>query len=218
MPEKLNKLGMALRDAMNQHDYSIRQLAEFTAIDKATISRIINGKRRPTLQHLKKLSMTLEIPFHDLVEAIDYDIATNGKEKKSEKKSTSEALLANEVELLKKSVQLHDPSITTDKISAELKTFEEYAETHEGKTLAEDGFEAKVNHFGNVGPYIQQLKFWHQKFLLAEGSKNDLAIMGGALLYFILPLDLLHDYIFAVGYLDDCLAIQLAGNKLENRI
>ncbi|TWT26000.1 helix-turn-helix domain-containing protein [Planomicrobium sp. CPCC 101110] len=218
MQEKSTRLGSLLRDAMEQRNYSIRQLAELTSIDKATVSRIMNGKRKPTLQHLKKLSAALEIPFNDLVEAIDYEADTTASRKKHGKQSHSGPIPAAEVELLQKSIQLHEPSITIDKLAAELETFEEYTKTHEGKSMVKDGFDAKVNHFGNVGTYIQQLKIWHRKFLLAEGSKKELAVMGGALLYFILPLDLLHDYIFAVGYLDDCLAIQLAGNKLENKI
>ena len=54
-------------------------------------------------------------------------------------------------------------------------------------------------------------------FILSKENKKEMANMGGALLYFIFPLDLLHDYVFAVGYLDDWSAIQLAGNKLGKK-
>jgi uncharacterized membrane protein YkvA (DUF1232 family) len=33
--------------------------------------------------------------------------------------------------------------------------------------------------------------------------------MGSALLYFILPVDVIPDYIFPIGYLDDAIAVQL---------
>ncbi|WP_181313573.1 helix-turn-helix domain-containing protein [Planomicrobium soli] len=219
MEENQNSLESLLRGAIERRNYSVRQLADLTSIDKATISRIVNGKRKPTLQHLKKLSATLDLSFNDLVEAIDQDLGSEpSKQKKADKKTFSAAPLANEMDLLQKSVQLHDKSITIDKLSTELETFEKYAETNEGISTIEEGFEAKVKNFGNIGPYIQQLQLWHRKISKREGSKSELAIMAGALLYFILPLDLLHDYVFAVGYLDDCLAIQLAANKLDNRI
>lgn len=216
--ENQNSLEFLLRGAIERRNYSVRQLADLTSIDKATISRIVNGKRKPTLQHLKKLSAALDLSFNDLVEAIDQDLDSEYSKKKKTEKNFSATPLANEMDLLQKSVQLHDKSITIDKLSTELETFEKYAETNEGISTIEEGFEAKVKNFGNIGPYIQQLQLWHQKISKREGSKKELAIMAGALLYFILPLDLLHDYVFAVGYLDDCLAIQIAANKLDNRI
>lgn len=216
MPKNIKVL---LRDVLQEQGLSLRRLAELTGIDKATISRIINGKRKPTLQHLKKFSEALKLPLQELVEAVNFEEELqSATEKKPLKENSFAPQRTSEIEVLQQSVQLYDRSVTLDKITAELEKYEEYTGTYEGKTMVQDGFEAKVNHFGNIGPYIERLKSWHRKFLLADGSKKDLALMGGALLYFILPLDLLHDYIFAVGYLDDCLAIQLAGNRLENKV
>ncbi|MDN7240604.1 helix-turn-helix domain-containing protein [Planococcus sp. N028] len=219
MPENPKNIGLLLRNALDKKDYSIRRLAEITSIDKATISRILTGKRKPTLQHLKKFSAALELPLNVLVEELDFEAKTHSHSPKQHaKENPSGSRSTSELDFLQKSVLLYDQTVTIDNISAELAKCDEYTETVEGVTMVKESFDAKVNHFGNIGPYIQQLKTWHQRFLLAQGTKKELAIMGGALLYFILPLDLLHDYVFAVGYLDDCLAIQLAGNRLENKV
>lgn len=204
-----------LSATLDEKGYSVRKLAELTSIDKATISRIMNGKRKPTLLHLKKLSAALELPFSGLVETLSQEV---GVKEKAVKKTKIENHKTKEIDLLEKSLHMHDQSITADSIFEELKKCEEYAETDEGNMMMKEAFEGKVLHFGNTGPYIQKLKLWHQKLLLSQGSKRELVIMGGALIYFILPLDLLHDYVFAVGYLDDCIAIQLAGNRLESKV
>lgn len=217
MQKEPESLGALLKNALAARSYTLRYYAELTMIDKATISRIINGKRKPTLQQLKIFSDTLDMPLNDLIESIDQ----NGENKpinnlnlQQEKSAASQS--SNEIELLEIVIHLHDQSITIEKVGEELERSRDYADTYEGNLMVKEGFEAKVNHFGSSGPYINQLKDWHLRLLKSQGSKRELAIIGGALLYFVLPLDLLHDYVFAVGYLDDCMAIQLASNKLEN--
>lgn len=41
--------------------------------------------------------------------------------------------------------------------------------------------------------------------------------MGSALIYFILSVDVIPDYIFPIGYLDDAVAVQLVLNALMKR-
>lgn len=218
MTTSQNKIGLILRQALNEKSYTIRYFAEQTSIDKATISRILTGRRKPNLQHLRKISAVLEVPLNDLVTAMENDgdpFTVLMKKPINDKVMDKQSL--KEIKVLQKSIELYDPTITIKSISSELEGYGEYAMEAEGRNLVKEGFEAKVTNFGDMGPYIQRLKSWHRQYRISKGGKKELAIMGGALLYFILPLDLLHDYVFAVGYLDDCLAIQLAGNKLENK-
>jgi uncharacterized membrane protein YkvA (DUF1232 family) len=42
------------------------------------------------------------------------------------------------------------------------------------------------------------------------------SILGSALLYFILPTDIIPDYVFPIGYLDDAIAVQLVMNQLTD--
>lgn len=42
--------------------------------------------------------------------------------------------------------------------------------------------------------------------------------MGGALLYFILPVDVIPDYIFPIGYLDDEFVVKLVLDLLSKEV
>lgn len=44
---------------------------------------------------------------------------------------------------------------------------------------------------------------------------EDRAILGSALLYYILATDVIPDYMFPIGYLDDAIAVQIALNRLK---
>ncbi len=41
--------------------------------------------------------------------------------------------------------------------------------------------------------------------------------MGGALLYFIVSVDVIPDYIFPIGYIDDAAAVQFVFNQLSHK-
>ena len=61
MSDKLEngKLGLLLKELLKKQSLSMRKLSEFTTIDTATISRIINGKRKAKPEHLQKLPTVL---------------------------------------------------------------------------------------------------------------------------------------------------------------
>ncbi len=69
-----NALGLLLRDLLKERSLSMRKLSELTEIDTATISRIINGKRKANLQHLERFADCLEVPLRDFFEAAGYSI------------------------------------------------------------------------------------------------------------------------------------------------
>lgn len=56
------------------------------------------------------------------------------------------------------------------------------------------------------------------KFTTMNGSPRQLALMGGALLYFILPVDVIPDYIFPIGYLDDAFVVKLVLDLLSKEV
>lgn len=68
-----------------------------------------------------------------------------------------------------------------------------------------------------VGPFLEQLKNMYSLFINGRGTPRELMLMGGALLYFIMPVDLIPDYIFPIGYIDDAAAVQVILNQLTNR-
>jgi uncharacterized membrane protein YkvA (DUF1232 family) len=72
-----------------------------------------------------------------------------------------------------------------------------------------------VKQVGGVGPFIEHLKQMHTKFLEGDITKAERDILGSALLYFILSTDIIPDYVFPIGYLDDAIAVQLVLNRLS---
>jgi uncharacterized membrane protein YkvA (DUF1232 family) len=54
-----------------------------------------------------------------------------------------------------------------------------------------------------------------ERFRLKKGTPRELMLLGGVLLYFILPVDVIPDYIFPIGYLDDAMAVQIVANLLS---
>lgn len=218
MAEIKNGIGGFLQQKWMERDYTLRHFADLTGVDKATISRILNGKRKPTLDHLKVFAKVLETPLTDLLAAEEMTVNLPKAAKRSMQKKVEQKPEMDEMKHMLELVKMQDGSITIDRISAELDHCAVFAETEEGHEMVEASFSSKVKHFGNAGSHLLLLKKWHKSYEQASGSKKELAIMGGALLYFIMPLDLLHDYLFAIGYLDDCLAIQLANSRLESKI
>ena len=49
-------------------------------------------------------------------------------------------------------------------------------------------------------------------------SENDRTLIGSALLYFISSADLIPDYLFPIGYLDDAIVVYLVLDRLEQRL
>ena len=63
-----------LKELLKERSLSMRKLSELTEIDTATISRIINGKRKATPEHLQKFANSLSVSIAELFVAAGYDI------------------------------------------------------------------------------------------------------------------------------------------------
>ncbi|MDR3542351.1 MAG: YkvA family protein [Desulfosporosinus sp.] len=55
----------------------------------------------------------------------------------------------------------------------------------------------------------------YELYCLSSTTTSDRVLLGSALLYFILPTDVIPDYIFPIGYLDDAIAVKLVLDKLS---
>lgn len=206
-----NRFGNKLKDLLHTRALSIRKCSEQTGIDKATISRIINGKRNANLQHLKKFASCLDIPLMELVNAADHPM------KKSQEKLDSEMLSSvAEIQNILKSSSLYDDNFSLKLVQQQLATYEQQAQTEEGKRTIRVRFEEKLEKAGGIGPFINQLKDLYHQFIKNKGTTHELAIVGGVLLYFIIPMDVVPDYIFPIGYVDDAVAVQIAVKSLSN--
>ncbi|MFB1097275.1 helix-turn-helix domain-containing protein [Terribacillus sp. JSM ZJ617] len=189
-----DKLITLLKHKTKEKGLSMRALSRQTGIDPAIVSKIMNGKRNATVNHLHKLSESLDVPLEELMTAAGF---------------IESAPIDGQQHLLALCQQA-DPDFSQGRVEKQLASYEEVALTDGGKQIIDEKFEEKLNAVGSVGKLVQDLKQMYVKFQTGAGSKRELIILGAALLYFINPIDALPDYIFPFGYLDDTLAVHSA--------
>ncbi|MBQ4817704.1 DUF1232 domain-containing protein [Bacillus pumilus] len=211
MDSKTTELGTLLKKRLQQRSLSLRELSTYTEIDKATLSRIMNGKRKPTLNHLHRLSDSLNLSLDQLLAAAGFPI-------KNEKVHSDTFIQAvEEIETTLKDQEVYDGTFSQTKLKQKLNEYESYSQTNEGKETISAKFEKKMETLNGVGPFLQHLKDMYSLFMTGRGTSRELMLMGGALLYFIMPVDLIPDYIFPIGYIDDAAAVKIVIDQLTNR-
>lgn len=73
---KKSELGSMIRTLLKENSLSMRKLSSISGIDTATISRIVNGKQRANMNHLRILSKYLNVPIKKLLIADGYDMTS----------------------------------------------------------------------------------------------------------------------------------------------
>ena len=214
MTEAKNKpsIGLLLKELLKERSLSMRKFSELTGIDTATISRIINGKRKANLQHLERFADCLGVPLIDFVEAAGYPV-----EQKMEKSPAADATYGDMIQGFLESSNAVNTTVSLAAVEQHLANYEQYSQTVEGKASILKGFEEKLASVGSIGPLVNQMKGLFERFRLRKGTSNEIALIGSALLYFIIPVDAVPDYLFAIGYLDDAIAVQLTTNSLVKK-
>lgn len=203
-------LGVLLKDSLKKQSLSMRKLSGLTNIDTATISRIINGKQAAKLDHLRRFAEHLHLPMDKLLEAVGLNKGTQRKELREEISDS----VATIQELLQ-SIRLLDYRVTAEHVRQELVKYEQYAQTEEGNRIILESFHSKVKEVSGWGPFINQLHHMFSKYCDEQVTKEERYILGSALLYFILSADIIPDYLFPIGYIDDVIAVQLAMERLS---
>uniref|UniRef100_UPI003D1D7CDB DUF1232 domain-containing protein n=1 Tax=Kroppenstedtia sanguinis TaxID=1380684 RepID=UPI003D1D7CDB len=206
-----NQIGMLLRHLLQERSISMRRLSRLTGIDTATISRIANGKQQAKPKHLKLFAQCLDVPLDTLYRAAGYKIDTVKVEQQSD--------LHASVDMIQEFIGAskgHDLQYTIDRVKQELVVYEQYALTEEGEQMIQKKFHPKVRQVGGAGPFIEELKQIYTQYSRSDLTSSERAILGSALLYFILSTDIIPDYIFPIGYLDDAIAVKLVLNRVSN--
>lgn len=183
-------------------DWSLRYLSEQTTIDVATLSKMMNGKRPLTLQHAEKIAESLNCSMNDVLHAAGYPI---------ERTPPYLQQIAHEIS----DVTQMSESQWQSELHTLLHSYEQQSIDEAGREEVEQKFSKKINTLNQKGKWLTTIQTFFEQFGERERPTLELAILGGALLYFIAPLDLIPDYLFAIGYIDDALAIQLASQKLN---
>ncbi|MHC0038890.1 helix-turn-helix domain-containing protein [Pseudoneobacillus sp. C159] len=207
---KLNsQLGLLLSKLLKERSLSMRKLCELTDIDTATISRIMNGKRKPKLEHLQKFALCLGVPISELLEAAGFPM-----EPKQVHGHTDFHESVNSIQSVLEASDLYDKNFSIANVEQKLADYQQYAQTEEGKKSILKSFGEKLQKVGSIGPFISQLKEMYELFCSNKGTSQQIAIVGSALIYFILSVDVIPDYIFPIGYLDDAMAVQIVSRLL----
>lgn len=215
MAEQSNNhnLGLLLKQLLKERSLSLRKFSELTQIDKATISRIINGKRRAKPEHLQAFAKTLNVSIQDLFVAAGFEL--NAEEKKQINTDMYSSI--DSIQGILETSESYSSSYSIESINEKLTSYQQFSKTEEGKDNIHQKFEKKLNKVGSVGPFINQLKDMYKKFIYSQGTTSELMIMGGVLIYFITAVDVIPDYLFPLGFLDDAMAVKLSINYLFAR-
>ncbi len=204
------KLGAMIKSLLKEQSLSMRKLSMLTGIDTSTISRIINGKQPANINHLQKIAHHLHVPMEELLIAAGYGLGNL----EQESNSTPDILIDNIKEMLKSS-NVFDEKDITEHIEEELDKYEQYVLTEEGIEMIHKNFDEKINNVSGIGPFIEELKEMYEQFCMEDITSHKRVVLGSGLLYFIISTDVIPDYIFPIGYLDDIIAIKLVSNRLE---
>ena len=209
---KGRSIGLLLKRLLKERSLSMRKLSTLTGIDTATISRIANGKQRANPDHLKKIAVHLDIPVERLMKDAGIDFGIERDERYLKIQETMDIIQEVLVP-----ANLLDQQFSLERVQQELTKYEQYALTEEGKKIIFEKFHSKVEQVSGAGPFIDHLKHMYVLFSKEDITTEECAILGSALLYFILSADIIPDYIFPIGYLDDAIAVQLVLNRLAQR-
>lgn len=66
MNEKKKDIGLFIKDLRNQRELKISTLAEFSGVSQPYLSQIESGKRKPSLEIVRKLAEALDADFYEL--------------------------------------------------------------------------------------------------------------------------------------------------------
>ncbi|AVQ98757.1 hypothetical protein OBCHQ24_06970 [Oceanobacillus iheyensis] len=206
------EFGGFLKKQLQINGLTMRKFSEMTNIETSSISRIINGKRKANIHHLRTFSEALDIPIEELFKVAGYaDLSiSNNNEEKVEK----------HIQQLIKVIETSDMDhheFSIDRLEKQLKNHRQHAMTEEGQETIKEKFKSKIKRIGAAGPFIRQLEEMYEQFTSGNVTIKHQLIMGGALLYFVLTLDLIPDYLFPIGYIDDAIAVQLTVSMLAKQ-
>lgn len=201
-----NQFGKKLKEVLNDQSISLRKLSEKCKIDSATLSRLINGKRKATPTHIERIANALYISSGELYKAAGYNINHHSEDLHS---------LIDEIKADLTMAKLYDNDLSISVIEKELTHYKQFANTSEGKETVKNHFKSKLEKAGSAGPLITELQNMFSKFTMKQGTMTQLTLMGAALIYFISTVDCIPDYIFPIGYIDDAIAIKIVSHNLK---
>ncbi|EHS57482.1 DUF1232 domain-containing protein [Paenibacillus sp. Aloe-11] len=206
-------LGEILLSLLKERSLSMRKLGAATGIDTATISRIVNGKQRAKPEHLEAFALHLDVPSASLFQAAGYGVPAPPIHQNQSNDIYSSI---NSIKEILQASNLMDHQFTAELVQKELSKYEPYVLTEEGARIIHNDFHGKVKSVNGAGPFIEELKRMYQLYSSENITPEERSILGSGLLYFVSATDIIPDYVFPLGYLDDAIAVQIVLDRLED--
>lgn len=171
-----------LQDELAERSLSYSEFALRAGLHVSLVSRVARGERKPSSHFLKQAARALQIPLERLMAAAGL---------------FTEALGA-----------------TGTQEAAVLAPYVQYAATAEGEEEINSRLPAKlarvgqiVDPSGKVALLVDLVSTLARRFAAADAGIK--ALIGGALLYFLAPVDMVPDFIPGAGLLDDLTILSL---------
>jgi len=194
-----------LKTAMVEQSLSMRRLSKLTGFSTSTISRIMSGQQVASIHHFQAFSKHLKIPIDQLLQTAG---VLDGRQLHSEL-----VFLFHTIEDILNAFDI-DLYTVIAQIQKQLLVYEQYAGTEEGQALVREGFPAKLQAMNGAGTVIDKLSLLYERFCDDCTDQNERSVIGSALLYFTVSTDVIPDYLFPIGYLDDAIAINMVLERL----
>lgn len=99
-----------------------------------------------------------------------------------------------------------------------LRRLQRDASKKEGERQILNQFNRKVERVGGSHVFLDKLQVMYRYFVDPLTSKKKKALLGAALLYFIMPMDVVADIIPGLGWVDDGVAALFVWNLLKNEL
>ncbi|MGA8941817.1 MAG: DUF1232 domain-containing protein [Thermoactinomyces sp.] len=104
------------------------------------------------------------------------------------------------------------------KMVAMLGNLKQRALSREGEKTIIDQFNDKIARAGGIQAVVHKLKVLYNYFRDPRISKMKKGLAGAALLYFILPTDVIFDWLPLLGYVDDMTAVLFVWRLLSKEL
>ncbi|KEH89902.1 MULTISPECIES: DUF1232 domain-containing protein [Clostridium] len=210
--EESRDFGLYLKDKLKEKSLSLSKLSSLTGIDKSTISRIINHKQRANINHLEKISKALDIPLEELLVEDGYNINNENIQHKGEFDINNNYESIDDIFKLSSMVENTE---LKGLIESQLNKYQLYLKTDEGKDVLYKNFNNKIEKIDKGGAFVEKLKDMYKQFCSKDIPIKELLLIGSGLLYFVTPIDIIPDFIFPIGFLDDIIAIKIVLDMLD---
>lgn len=207
---EVESFGNLLKALLKEKSISMGELSKKSGIDKSTISRIANNKQKPNINHLEKIAIHLNVNLEELLKASGYEF----KNSNNKQIFNIDSDFSNFDDVLGFANLINDKNFNGN-IEKELSKCELYVQTDEGKKLLFDNFSKKIDSIEKQGQFTDRLRDMYAEFCTGKLEIKQYLLIGSMLLYFVISTDVIPDFVFPIGFMDDLVALNMVTKLLR---